>query len=306
MYVIVSTYHWILLYILIVSDNGSIDGTREYLETLDDSRIRIFKQDTNLGIFGNLNFLLKQAKAPIAKILCADDKLLPGALKSIVYFMENHPDCAVSRCWAKGDQQKYHTRRWRYEAMLPLRINSDAAAILVFATFGNVIGNLSCAACRPDMVMSCGGFDQNFPYAGDFEAWIRVGMRFGIYLQKEELVFVRSHKNQNSILLNQNNELYSQFNSILNRLLSLCEPEDRFLLRMHWTMNFFPGQRIARAVRQLLSGKLKLVWQSLTDFPEGISPLLVFLSYSFWKVCSPVTEITSRRLIKRIYELNRR
>ena len=42
---------------LIISDNGSTDGTRDYLDTLTDKRVQIFKQDKNLGIDGNLNFL---------------------------------------------------------------------------------------------------------------------------------------------------------------------------------------------------------------------------------------------------------
>ena len=40
---------------LIISDNGSTDGTRDYLDTLKDQRVRIFKQEKNLGIDGNLN-----------------------------------------------------------------------------------------------------------------------------------------------------------------------------------------------------------------------------------------------------------
>ena len=48
---------------LVISDNGSTDSTRDYLSTLQDPRIRVHLQQANLGIFGNLNFLLAQAQA---------------------------------------------------------------------------------------------------------------------------------------------------------------------------------------------------------------------------------------------------
>src|SRR5688500_15313128 len=63
---------------LIISDNGSTDGTRDYLDTLKDERIKIYKQEKNLGIYGNLNFLLSKASAPIGYWLCADDYFHPG------------------------------------------------------------------------------------------------------------------------------------------------------------------------------------------------------------------------------------
>ena len=136
---------------LVISDNGSTDSTRDYLSTLQDPRIRVHLQQANLGIFGNLNFLLAQAQASIAKILCADDKLLPGALARIAAFMEERPWCAVSRCWRLGDKQRYqHDQRWQLEGELPVRIY-PAASWLVFATFGNhrrqpLQGDLSAAA----------------------------------------------------------------------------------------------------------------------------------------------------------------
>lgn len=148
---------------LVISDNGSKDGTRDYLRTLSDPRIRIYEQPLNLGIMGNLNFLLAQARAPIAKILGHDDMLLSGGLERTARFMEERPNCAVSRCWAQGDKQRYSKGGiLQWEGLLPPRLE-PAAAILAFATFGNVVGNICRAACRPQLVLQAGGFDQKYP-----------------------------------------------------------------------------------------------------------------------------------------------
>src|SRR3979490_1706921 len=61
---------------LIISDDGSKDGTIEFLRSLRDERIKVHIQPTNLGIFGNLNFLFSCVTTPITQILCQDDYLI--------------------------------------------------------------------------------------------------------------------------------------------------------------------------------------------------------------------------------------
>jgi glycosyltransferase involved in cell wall biosynthesis len=191
---------------LVISDNGSVDGTADYVRSVQDSRIRFYQQTDNLGVYGNLNFLIAQAKSSIAKILCADDTLLSGALEKIATFMEERPQCAVSRCWAVGDKKKYSVGGPNeIESTLPIRLEPNAA-VLAYATCGNLVGNLSQAACRPQLIMQAGGFNAEFPYAGDREAWVRVCNQSGLDLQNEELVFERIHPNQFRNLLNKQYE----------------------------------------------------------------------------------------------------
>jgi glycosyltransferase involved in cell wall biosynthesis len=288
---------------LIISDNNSNDSTRDYLDSLTDPRIRIYKQTANLGIMDNLNFLLEKARYPVAKIFCQDDRLLEGALERVAQFMEERPNCAVSRCWGLGDTKRYTPGgNLEIEGELPTRIE-PRASILAFATFGNMVGNLCKAACRPKLVLEAGGFDQNYPYAGDYEGWARVSARFGLDLQNEELVFERSHAAQNSNLLNLKNELYPQLNRLLEKFSTQVDTDDLAILKHHWTIHFF-CQRISRMVRQLLSGKLSLSAVPLHELPLGISPMAVLAAYPHWKFKLPPAQATTRRLFNRILELN--
>ena len=49
---------------LIISDNASTDSTQEICQNFSkkDDRIRIFKQEKNIGVHRNFYFLLSQAK----------------------------------------------------------------------------------------------------------------------------------------------------------------------------------------------------------------------------------------------------
>jgi len=288
---------------LLISDDGSTDGTRDYLDTVRDSRIKVIHQKTNSGIFGNLNYLLAQADAPIAKILCQDDKLLPNALTRVAAFMEERPWCAVSRCLALGNQQRYqHDKRWQLEGELPERIY-PAASWLVFATFGNIVGNLCKAACRPQLVLAQGGFDQRFPYAGDYEGWMRVAARHGVALQNEELVFERRHAAQNSILLNRNNELFPQMTKLIEMLATKVPSSDLALFKRHWTIHFL-AQRVPKLARQAMAGEYGLARAGLTNLPLGISPLAVIAAYPILKFNLPPAQATTRKLFARIVALN--
>ncbi len=288
---------------LVISDNGSTDDTRDYLGTLQDPRIRVHLQQANLGVFGNLNFLLEQAQAPIAKILCADDTLLPGALGRIAAFMEERPWCAVSRCLALGGLQRYQqNQRWELEGKLPSRIY-PAASWLAFATFGNIVGNLSKAACRPQLVLEQGGFDQGFPYAADYEGWMRISASHGIALLNEELIFERRHAAQNSNLLNRNNELFPQMNQLIEMLATKVPENDLALFRKRWTIHFL-APRIPKLVRQMLAGEFKLAWVGLTELPLGISPAAVIAAYPVFKLNLPSVQMTTRKLFERILEIN--
>lgn len=288
---------------LVISDNGSTDGTRDYLRSLQDPRIRIHLRQANLGIFGNLNFLLAQAQASIAKILCADDRLLPGALARIATFMEERPWCAVSRCWAEGDSRRFQRgQRGELIGALPSRIHPEAA-LLAFATFGNIVGNLSKAACRPRLVLEQGGFDQRFPYAGDYEGWLRVSERYGLALQDVELVFERQHPAQSSSLLNRRNELFSQLTKLIERLATKVPPSDLALFKRHWTIHFL-AQRLPKLARQVMAGQYDLARAGLTDLPLGISPIAVIAAYPIVKFNLPPARATTRKLFARIVEVN--
>jgi len=69
-------------YRLIVTDNGSVDGTREYLRKLtEEGKInRLLLPKTNLGNAGGKNFNLQQAETEYVCLLDNDMLLLPGWL----------------------------------------------------------------------------------------------------------------------------------------------------------------------------------------------------------------------------------
>jgi glycosyltransferase involved in cell wall biosynthesis len=78
---------------LIVVDNASTDNTDEVLAHFSgDSRLRYFKNATNIGLAPNHNRGLELARGRYILFVSADDRLLPGHLRRSLDYLEEHPD----------------------------------------------------------------------------------------------------------------------------------------------------------------------------------------------------------------------
>lgn len=69
---------------LIIVDDGSTDTTSEVLQSLDDSRIRIYRHRQNLGMHAAKNTGLDHIRGEWFTTLDADDEMMPEALEALL------------------------------------------------------------------------------------------------------------------------------------------------------------------------------------------------------------------------------
>jgi glycosyltransferase involved in cell wall biosynthesis len=69
---------------LVIRNNQSTDGTREWLATLTDRRIRVIESDSDDAAWTNFTKVCLAAEGQWVKFLCADDYLLPGGLTRLL------------------------------------------------------------------------------------------------------------------------------------------------------------------------------------------------------------------------------
>jgi glycosyltransferase involved in cell wall biosynthesis len=68
---------------IIISDNFSSDGTRDYIQGLDSSKIDYFNTEKNLSMSSNYEFAISKIKEGFVILIGDDDGLLPSALMDI-------------------------------------------------------------------------------------------------------------------------------------------------------------------------------------------------------------------------------
>jgi GT2 family glycosyltransferase len=81
---------------VVVSDNGSADGSRAFITERYAGRVQIVENGANLGFAGACNRAFAQTSAEYAFLLNPDAELKDGALRHIVAFMDAHPACGIA------------------------------------------------------------------------------------------------------------------------------------------------------------------------------------------------------------------
>lgn len=263
---------------LIISDDCSRDGTRDFLSTLRDPRIKVHFQNKNLGIFGNLNFLFTLVENNITQILCQDDYLIDhGSLDRLLReWAALGPEIAFMRCNhmldANSKLARYATK------VLPAIVNPEKSD-LFFLIFGCIPGNLSNVSVRTEVVKNEGWFRPDLPYAADFEFWSRVGRSRPWAISKMKVAVIRFHNEQASKTLNPKGELIPQIRGILETLYRnlIAKGHSRELMRLMITLTYISLNRDV-GVRAILKGRgstyLKRVITDLdsADFSFGVFP----------------------------------
>jgi GT2 family glycosyltransferase len=164
---------------VVVSDNGSADGSREYVAERYRGHVQIVENGANLGFAAACNRAFAATSSEYVFLLNPDAELKDGALAEIVAFMDDHPRCGIagSRIYnydgsvqqSIGEFDSWAGAFLRSSAwgdLAPLRRFSNGAALRDFATFDEprrvdlVIG--AALVIRRSMLEAIGPFDERF------------------------------------------------------------------------------------------------------------------------------------------------
>ncbi|MDF5724772.1 MAG: glycosyltransferase family 2 protein [Rhizonema sp. PD37] len=83
---------------IIVCDNCSTENTQEIVESFRDSRIRFWRQPTNLGMFANQMYAFKMGKGKYVASLHDDDMWNEEFLTKLVPPLEENPNLILAFC----------------------------------------------------------------------------------------------------------------------------------------------------------------------------------------------------------------
>ena len=81
---------------VVVSDNGSADGSREFIAQRYGGRVQIVENGANLGFAAACNRAFAATSSEYVFLLNPDAELKDGALAQIVTFMDAHPACGIA------------------------------------------------------------------------------------------------------------------------------------------------------------------------------------------------------------------
>ncbi len=165
---------------LIVVDDGSTDETPKMVTRYP---LRFVRRAQNLGVAAARNAGLLWARGEFIAFLDSDDLWLPSKISRQVAFFSAHPEAVAvqtEEIWIRRGQRvnprKKHQKPsgFFFDRALELCLISPSGIML-----------------RRKVLEEIGPFDPEFPVAEDYELWLRLLVRYPVYLLKEPLVIKR-------------------------------------------------------------------------------------------------------------------
>jgi len=204
----------------IIIDDGSSDSSWDILTEYasKDRRVRLFKNEENIGLTQSLNKGLRLAKGEYIARQDADDISLPARFEKQVSYMELHRSVALVSTGVqyiddKNNKLATHTPP------------TDLVMLQWELLFRNPIRH-STVLWRRELVNSkVGDYNPNFAYSQDYDLWVRISEQLIIDTLPLVLVVMRQHSK--SITLTKLNVQDALVNRVAYRKITTYFPTKR-------------------------------------------------------------------------------
>jgi glycosyltransferase involved in cell wall biosynthesis len=164
-------------------DNNSTDKTTEFVKEFNDSRIKLFKNETNIGLIPNWNKAIEHSTGTYIKILPADDLLLPDCLKLQVEILEKDLYQSIALVCGKRNiidknGKVLFTRGFSGKSTV---VSGTRAINKVIRSGGNSIGEGGAVMFRRSILEKTGMFNSSIFYVLDLDLWFKILLHGNLY-----------------------------------------------------------------------------------------------------------------------------
>ncbi|MGU3538285.1 glycosyltransferase [Methylobacterium sp. A54F] len=178
---------------IVVTDDGSTDGTRAVIGRYADPRIRLEAFPENRGISAAMNATIARARGRYLAILNSDDWALPGRLAAQVDLLDARPDVSLVFGMPRPVDERGAPIAAYNDFTEPLRLPDFTPDSWLRRFFHH--GNCLCAPTamiRADAYRAAGPYDPRLTNLQDLDMWIRMAMAgHAIHVLPEELTAFR-------------------------------------------------------------------------------------------------------------------
>lgn len=183
---------------VIVSDNCSQDGTAETVRAFSDPRIRYYRNESNLGVYANMNRCLEIARGEYITIMHDDDIYAPQFIEQEVRLLDEHPNVGMVHCAAFETDSAIVPQWLKLYSDTPIRITKGKEVFVRFL-HGHTVYCPSVMA-RASLYRAIGPYDIRHR-SGDYHMWLRMALHADVAYLAQPLVAVRVHEGRLSSAL---------------------------------------------------------------------------------------------------------
>jgi glycosyltransferase involved in cell wall biosynthesis len=178
---------------MVITDDGSTDGTVAEIRRFEDPRIRLFCFEQNLGACAAAGNCLDNAGGKYIAVLNSDDAFLPEKLDQQVRFLNEHPEIGAvfgrarfidEKGWPAGE------RNHAYRDAFATANRPRHEWLSHFFFEGNCLCHPS-VLIRRECYETVGYYDPRLAQLPDLDFWVRLCLKYDIHILPEELILFR-------------------------------------------------------------------------------------------------------------------
>jgi glycosyltransferase involved in cell wall biosynthesis len=174
----------------VIVDDASTDNSVEIINSYQDQRIKLIKNNVNLGIPTTRNKCLQESSGEYVAVLDCDDYAYPSRLAEQLEFMENNPDFGMVGSWVEliDENDDLTGEVWNEDEpsqKIPCRL-----------LFHNYFAHSAVLLRRSalDTVKINGEiYRKDYPNAQDYDLWVRISKKFKVWNIPKVLIKYRVH-----------------------------------------------------------------------------------------------------------------
>jgi glycosyltransferase involved in cell wall biosynthesis len=187
---------------LLILDDCSTDNSPAVIGAFKDTRIRVLRNESNLGLAGNWNKSIAESRGRYCKILPHDDVLYPGCLQRQVEILENPSHCNVSLVSCARDivDSSGEILLTRNSGMSGV-VDGLQAVRTIVRRGTNILGEPAAIMFRKVMAGQCGLFDEQLLYVIDIDYWCRMLDHGDLFVIPEPLCAFRVWSRSTSVCM---------------------------------------------------------------------------------------------------------
>lgn len=184
---------------VVVTDDGSSDGTADAVRKFSDPRVKFEAFPENRGAVIALNSAIRRSRGEYICFLASDDYFLPGKLEKQVSFLSKNLDIAAlfglpafiderGKRLEAGEQFNGEV----FETPFKKQLAGRDDWLRHFFFYGNCLCHPT-AMLRRSAYDSAGLYDPRFANLPDLDMWVRLAMLHDFAVMREPLTAMRIH-----------------------------------------------------------------------------------------------------------------